>query len=576
MRHHWSIETGIRQGIALFLLVSAAWLVLTLWWVRLELDDGYSTLVNAWYFSGGTEAFAWQRGPLIGLLLAPVVTLAESLGIARGDVRPAHLAMIALHLLYLVATWRALVRELGPRPAVALAYLGAIPTVLFFSYAPFISHDLFPGLLTLWLVLAAGDYLAAPSRQRWLQLLALGYLLAMIKQTYALVWPAVLVVNLLLILALRERGRWRAYAGLAGAALASGALTWLSYALALASRFPDDPWWSLPLVQAVNVVNQYAAPGVAESLFYPGVYLRNLPAYGILAVCLVLPGIALALHAGSRRLREIAGVWLLLAACVALLGTREVRYLGFLAPLTAFLVASPIDRLTRTRKALAWPLLAILLLDLCRAGSEAAAAANPWYARALPDFLAPLDAAGPPKQQIQVVNSLSFVAPGNAFFGDRYHRITHVHAQHVEALFGTHGRSVRAHPGMDALTNADFADGDALLYANQVIVRAPPIEADNRTNLRTDFMQILAIAETVELRRDGTAYRLNSPIGGTGGSYVVLRAPAGQGLPALASSHIAPAELERLTGLRTVPDVLTLRALRIASWCGAQGCRSLE
>ena len=54
----------------------------------------------------------------------------------------------------------------------------------------------------------------------------------------------------------------------------------------------------------------------------------------------------------------------------------------------------------------------------------------------------------------------------------------------------------------------------------------------------------------VELRRDGTAYRLNSPIGGTGGSYVVLRAPAGQGLPALASSHIAPAELERLTGLR--------------------------
>lgn len=575
MRQHWSIETGIRQGISLFLLVSAAWLVQTLWWVRLELDDGYSTLVNAWYFSGGTEAFAWQRGPLMGLLLAPVVTLAESLGIARSDVRPAHLAMVALHLLYLVATWRALVRELGPRPAVAMAYLGAIPTVLFFSYAPFISHDLFPGLLTLWLVLAAGDYLAAPLRQRWLQLLALGYLLAMVKQTYALVWPAVLLVNLVLVLALRERGRWRAYAGLAGAALAGGALTWLSYALALASRFPDDPWWSLPLVQAANVVNQYAAPGVAESLFYPGVYLRNLPAHGILAACLVLPGIALALHSGSRRLREIAGVWLLLAVCVALLGTREVRYLGFLAPLTAFLVALPIERLLRTRKALAWPLLAILMLDLGRAGSEAAAVANPWYARTLPGFLAPLAAPGPATQRILVVNSLSFVAPSGAFFGDRYHRITHVHAQHVEALFGSRERAVRAHASMDALTNADFADGDVLLYANQVIVRAPPIQADNRTNLRADFMQILAIADTVELRREGAAYRLN-PARGPGGNYVLVRTPAGQGLPLLASSGIAPAELERLTGSRALPDVLTLRALRIASWCGAQGCRSLD
>lgn len=555
-----------------FFLLAAGWLLLSLHWVRLELDDGYSTLVNAWFFAGGTDAFAWQRGPLMGLLLAPVVSLAEGLGWPRDDVRPAHLLMAALHFAYLAGAWHTLAREYGARPAVAMAYLAAVPTVLFFSYAPFISHDLFPGLLTLWLVVGAGEYLRAPARQRWLTLMALGFVLAMIKQTYAPIWPAVLLVNLALILALRERGRWRAFAGLAAAAVGSGVLTWLGYALALASAFPDDPSWWLPVVQAVNVVNYYGAPGLAETLFYPRVYLRNLPAYGILAMCLALPGVALALLSGSRRLREIAGVWLLLAACIALLGTREVRYLGFLAPLTAFLIVAPIQRLLAARSAIAWPLLALLLLDLGRAGSEALAIAHPWYARALTSFFAPIGAHGPATQQFRVVNSLSFVAPGGAFYGDRYHRITHVHAQHIEALYGSTRRKVLAAASIDGLSSADFADGDLLLFANQVIVREPPILADNRTNLGADFLQFLAVAETLRLHRVGDQYRLDLA-DGQAGHFVLLRTPQGTGLPVLASERVAQADLSRLTGLRELPQTLMLRGFRIASLCASTGCR---
>lgn len=571
METRWPTDAWIAPVIRLFLFASAAWLLLTLHWVRYELDDGYSTLVNAWYFARQGDAFAWQRGPLPGLLLAPVVTLAEWLGWPRSDVRPAHLPMVLLHLLYLAATWRALARALGPRPAVAIAYLAAVPTVLFFSYAPFISHDLFPGLLTLWLVLAAGDYVDTPTRQRWLCLLALGFLLAMVKQTYALVWPAVLIVHLAQILVRRERGRWRVFAGLAGAAFGSGVLTWLGYGLALSSEFPDIPWWWLPVVQAVNVVNYYSPAGLAETLFYPWVYLRNLPAYGILAACLVLPGVALALHAGTRRMVGIAGVWLLLASCVALLGTREVRYLGFLAPMTAFLIAAPIERLLATRAALAAALLAILLLDFVRAAVTAHTFADPWHAHTLPAFFAPMATPGLPGQQVRVVNPLSFLAPGEAFHGDRYHRITHVNVQHVEALYGTHGRIVRADASLDALTSADFADGDLLLFANQVIVRAPPIPADNRPRVGADFLQFLAVAETLDLRREGDRYRVFGTAGDRG-NFVLIRMPEGQGLPALASDGVTPAELQRLTGRRDLPDALLLRGFRIASWCGPGGC----
>lgn len=64
--------------------------------------------------------------------------------------------MMALaHLIHLLGCWRLISRIHGANAAGVLGFILAVPTLLFFSYAPFVSHDIFPGVIALGMLVLA-------------------------------------------------------------------------------------------------------------------------------------------------------------------------------------------------------------------------------------------------------------------------------------------------------------------------------------------------------------------------------------------------------------------------------------
>lgn len=113
-------------AIRAILWLITAWLVATLYFVRIDFDDGYSTIVNSQYFLGISRDYFWQRGPLVAWLLVPAEFLANLLGLGAFNVLPHHATMIAIHMAYLVGVWIMLKREFGAHTHTLLAFVAAI------------------------------------------------------------------------------------------------------------------------------------------------------------------------------------------------------------------------------------------------------------------------------------------------------------------------------------------------------------------------------------------------------------------------------------------------------------------
>jgi len=82
-----------------FVLI-ALWLAACLYFVNIDFDDGYSTIINAQYFGGISDGYAWQRGPLLGMLLLPAEWVTNILGLEPLNVRPHHAIMAVVHCVY--------------------------------------------------------------------------------------------------------------------------------------------------------------------------------------------------------------------------------------------------------------------------------------------------------------------------------------------------------------------------------------------------------------------------------------------------------------------------------------------
>jgi len=152
-------------GALLFLM--GAWLAWSVIQVNIDLDDGYATLTNACFHLGQREHYYSNRAPLLAILLMPAEILKSALGLHPMDVRVAHAFMAILYLAYLIGTWVILVRLHGRDLSTLVGYTAALATPVFFSYAPFLSHDIFPGFLALWMVYLADAQLRIPSLGRW-------------------------------------------------------------------------------------------------------------------------------------------------------------------------------------------------------------------------------------------------------------------------------------------------------------------------------------------------------------------------------------------------------------------------
>ena len=93
--------------------------------------------------------------------------------------------MGTLHWVYAAGVYALLARYYGHGWPTFVAFAAAIPTYMFFSQAPFLSHDIAPGGVLLWMLFLGHEYLEQPRLARWILLVLLGAAVALMKPIYA-------------------------------------------------------------------------------------------------------------------------------------------------------------------------------------------------------------------------------------------------------------------------------------------------------------------------------------------------------------------------------------------------------
>mgnify|MGYP000962731432 CR=1 FL=1 len=569
-------DRWVRSAAIGILALVAAWLLASLYLNRIELDDGYATIVNSQHFLGVTDGLFWQRGPMLAWLLMPAELLANRLGLHPLSVWPHHLTMALLHMAYLAGVWMLLKRHFGARLQTLLAFVAALPTVLFFSYAPFISHDLFPGVILLLMLILAGEQVAQPRRSRWLLLVALGTMMILVKQTYLLFWVAVCGAVAITLQLGDRRGRPSIIPvlQLCMAALASALIAWLVYSWVLRYAFGEHPLLLGPWLQYRGVVEYAQKTGPIDQTFSPWLYARNLSAYGYLAMSLALPGLVLCLRSGRALQQNVAIAWIMLAMSMQLLEFKEVRYLGYLAPLTAVLVATALEKIIHFRRGYLYAALIVLAADLVGATQEALRIREPYYREAMSSFLELFPRKEELRGQVFLQVPMSFISPvRHSFWRDRFHRITHVNLDQLRLLHSYDPSSVGVFEEQRLTGPRAVQPGDTVIFSNDVLMRQPPFQIDNRPLGLEWFSQKFTVAERITLTRVGSDYALQE----TSGQPVLLLGAIGvTQAPILIRNKVPTADVDSLRGTNDAPDRLSLLGFRVKAQCNAAGCRQFE
>jgi hypothetical protein len=546
--------------LAAFLLI-AAWLAAAAWLVQIEYYDGLSAIVNARFFLGNVDRYVADRAPMMAWLLVPAELVRTTLGLHTLDVRLYHIFLAMLHAAYLVLTYRLLMqifppgtgsffprpgsdirRGLEPPPSdspgkmclspsacawlTLAAWAAAVPNFIFFSFSPFISHDILPGLLLLYMLVRCDRFLERPSYGVWLELVAVGAAAALMKQTFGIFWLLALLAALFqcarsrrlskkgtgsephseispetssgeapvpFFLQAANRAAWTNLWGLACAAAASGIITWLALGCILGNTDPHSPLLIRPLRNLQYLAGVYEGKNVVFPLW---IYLRNAPAYGWLALLLVVPGWVLSMR-GTRLQQSIAIAWLGGLAFLHLLPLREVRYIAFLAPLTACLLVPALRFLAQWKLALGVALL-VLAFDIGRCALEAAQVFDPFYTSGIErKFFDLLD--DPERRAAPVfVNApmLSFVSPiPGPLAADRYHRVFHFGVIHLRYLYDCRDLRILSDERGALGSISSAPEGSLLFYANRVLARGPSWSAENPI-ADAGFTQCVAICRS--------------------------------------------------------------------------------
>jgi len=503
--------TVLIAGVAWCVLAGlAGWQLWTVFAVGTEYYDGYDTIINARYLLGDAPQYIPVRFPAMAALAALGETLRGALGLDALDLRPVHLASAILHMLYLYGCWRLLRGVEGATGATLFAFLAAVPTYLYFTYAPFLSHDLAPGLGLLWMLILADRQLRSPLPARWCGLTLLGAACALVKPTFGLFW-AVLLSAFAIALATESEGltrlRVRRFGGVCAAAVGSAVLFWLVMSWTLSGTvYGDWPWWLRPWEQVTRLAGKI--DDASASLWW--VYLRNLPAFGALTALGILPGLWLALR-GGRLQRAAAISWILSVAAVLALPRHEVRYLAFLAPLTALLLVAPVrSALARGRVATGVAVLALGVTWLpiwpyspVRAALDPS---RPFYGgEGAGWLLEPLQSA--PKGTplfFYVDEVVTLLPPGESpLVGDPFHQIFELGPHHPRLLLGWDGVTGLGTP--ESLSEAPaFPPGSFVFWGDSPRLTASVSWRGEGIVARAGHQQGLARSVTAEVRSVAT------------------------------------------------------------------------
>jgi hypothetical protein len=204
-------------------------------------------------------------------------------------------------------------------------------------------------------------------------------------------------------------------------------LSWVGYGWFTAGQISEVSLLERSLVMLNSVSAQYNNEGDLSLLFPWTLYLRNLHNYGIATVLLIIPGVVLAFRGIDARLRMIAVCWLISLIMLQSVTFKEVRYVAFLAPLSAMLIVPVISLLHRSR-ALFPALLAVVLIDQYRGLTMAAAQITSAPGVDIARFVGDFENSG--KIVTSPNLSFAFIADG-PIHRDRYHGIYHLSAEHL-------------------------------------------------------------------------------------------------------------------------------------------------
>ena len=418
------------------------WLFSAAWVVQIEYYDGYDSICNAGHFLGTVAEYQSTRGPFFGLILMPAEWLKQRLDWHPLDVRLHHITMAILHSLYLLGSYLMLVRLRGRNLVTLFAFVAAVPTFVFLTYAPFVSHDLLPGVFFLAMLLLAERFMKAPNWRCAVLMILLGALSAMIKHTFALFWFFILGIQLVLFLLDKDKAQRgasvRSYILLALCAVGSGLIAAGTLGWALKGAFPDQGF-----VERVMAQVKYLTFDAHDKSMDPPwwVYLRNFPAFGALASLLVLPGLWLSWKQG-RRMKGLAIAWILSVVVIHLIGIRQVRYLTFVMPITAVLIVPVLQRLMKYREGVP-AMLVVMLFTQFTATSPAKELLRPFSdfyrdgeARNLLDQYVFPESDEELQLLISNTHMLSFWDGRNTpLVGDVYHNLFHLHLHHINDLY---------------------------------------------------------------------------------------------------------------------------------------------
>lgn len=493
-------HTGLRAVELAVLAIVVGWLSFAAGRVNIEYYDGLSAIANARYFLGLSDRYVFDRAPMMAWVMMPAEWYHSRCGLHPLEVRPHHALMALLNVVYVIGAYALIVRMFGRCWAVLISFVAAVLTFMFFSYAPFISHDLVAGLMLLYMLNCAHRFADSGRKSLWFQLVIVGTAAALVKQTFGAFWLLVLLVHVFRAGTKSGDGPpqgSRIFLWLLGGAVVSGAVTWIVLGVIFENSVPGMPLLLRPLENLRYLANVYEGKNVEFPLW---IYVRNFPAYGWLTTVLIVPGLILSLR-GTPLQREIAVAWVGAFVFMHLLPLREVRYLAFLAPLSACVLIPAVRTVARDRTGLVL-IAALFAADLYRCTAEASRIVDPFYSgRFQRQFFAVLEDKASLNKPVYVnAPMFSFVSPvPSPLAADRYHRIFHVGVVHMEFVFGRKniGRLLNSHAALAAA--AGSPDGAALLYCTGILARGPTWRALPPVGLDR-FFQCTAVCRSDEVR----------------------------------------------------------------------------
>jgi hypothetical protein len=402
----------------------------------------------------------------------------------------------------------------------------------------------------------------------------MGVAAALIKQTFILFWLVILIAVAITSFLAQEPNGKKATAHLLLAAIPSGVLAWICYSLVL--PFEEVPFLLRPLEQARVISELYHNP--LSEVFPWWIYFRNISAYGLGAMLLIVPSLIVNVKSKDRQQQRIAIAWISAFCFMQLTPFKEVRYLAFLAPLTAFLLAPTISALMHKNCRSAAYILIILAIDCVRIVPEAGLIGQPFYRNTISSFFEPIKFNESPPAILNTFPHFSFISPSKSqLLGDRYHHIHHIGLEHVLSLIG-YPLSNSDEP-VTSLHYGMLKPGDAFTYANATAVKKQPWH-QGRRGLKIEgvqdpkqFFQFTGRAINLSLTKTSSTNYQISNRKKLAYPTLLIRAAKQTAAPVLINQINIPAStIQLLYGAQSQEEKLDVIALEIRSYCNIEAC----